>query len=438
MKKIIALLLCLMLALSVAGCTAKEVAADDKTTAQSDAQADAQGSEASDSEITEPVEIIWQWDVPEEGKQEWAQWCANKCMEENPNIKITIEGGSNSTHYSSIETKIAGGDAPTVFDVSRSVCITYSEAGHLVDLGDVKGMDTFPETKKNGNIDGVQYSVPVDQNAIALFYNKDIFEQYGLSVPNSYSELLSVCKTLLDNGMTPLAAGFGESWYLRLFVCAFTNQICRGSDVGWYGKKMSLETNFSDDPLYQECIQKAWDTHEYWQADPFGTSYDDATSAFATGKVAMILDGSWIVDTIYTTNPDLNYGACAFPASDDFAPKMMVSAGNGFAVYNDEDPNKVEAGKKLIEVIISQESAEKWAELGRGLPILPVAYAMAPAFKDCQAYTGEQLLSSAGLTYFSSEYESIWIDDVQAAFNMDSLDMAAHCEKVDADFASAQ
>lgn len=66
MKKIIALLLCLMLALSVAGCTAKEVAADDKTTAQSDAQ----GSEASDSEITEPVEIIWQWDVPEEGKQE--------------------------------------------------------------------------------------------------------------------------------------------------------------------------------------------------------------------------------------------------------------------------------------------------------------------------------------------------------------------------------
>ena len=45
----------------------------------------------------------------------------------------------------------------------------------------------------------------------------------------------------------------------------------------------------------------------YLTADMVGATSDEIVTAFATGQVAMILSGSWNLNTIDTINPDMNY-----------------------------------------------------------------------------------------------------------------------------------
>uniref|UniRef100_UPI0038F62985 extracellular solute-binding protein n=1 Tax=Streptomyces galilaeus TaxID=33899 RepID=UPI0038F62985 len=50
------------------------------------------------------------------------------------------------------------------------------------------------------------YAVPYQNVSLAgIFYNKEIFEKYGLSEPKTLGDLENICKTLKDNGITPFA-----------------------------------------------------------------------------------------------------------------------------------------------------------------------------------------------------------------------------------------
>lgn len=441
-KRMIAAVCALLMLLTVfSGCssTSTSTDTDTKTDVNTSTDTTQTGEEKKPAEASdEQVEISWQFDVAEEGRKEWAQWCADKCMELYPNIKVRVDYGTDATHETNLQTRVASGNAPNVFSLNRTTALTYKEAGHLADISGVEGLDKFSDVVKNGEFDGVQYTLPIDQNSIAVFYNKGIFDEYGLSVPTTFTEFVEVCDVLKENGIIPIAAGLGENWVMRINLLTFMYPLCIAPDSEFYVKKMNLESKFSEDELYKLACTQLWELHEYWQDDPMGTFYADACDLMTSGKAAMIFDGSWIVDTVTRGNPDIELGAFPMPATDDVTPVMVMSAGDGFCVYADEDPAKLDASMKLLGVIASEEAAENWAIMGGGLPILSVDVDMPTAFKDCQAYTGDQYYSTAGLTAFSAEYMQIWFDDMQLAYNTDNFDVEAHCAKMDADFAFVQ
>ena len=57
------------------------------------------------------------------------------------------------------------------------------------------------------------YAVPYQNVSLAgIFYNKEMFEKYGLSEPKTLADLENICKTLKDNGITPFALANGSKW----------------------------------------------------------------------------------------------------------------------------------------------------------------------------------------------------------------------------------
>ena len=56
------------------------------------------------------------------------------------------------------------------------------------------------------------YKRQLEYHVEMTWYNKEIFEQYNLTPPTTMDEWLNVCKTLKDNGITPISVDGVDRW----------------------------------------------------------------------------------------------------------------------------------------------------------------------------------------------------------------------------------
>ena len=62
-------------------------------------------------------------------------------------------------------------------------------------------------------VDDKQYGIPFDLGMVGFWYNKDLFEQAGITAPPAtWDEFLEDVGMLQDAGITPLALGEGDKW----------------------------------------------------------------------------------------------------------------------------------------------------------------------------------------------------------------------------------
>ena len=103
----------------------------------------------------------------------------------------------------------AGGDSP--YDIVHGANAQVGEwagVGWMMPLNDLvdKYWDEYnlgdiPEKAWEGvTIDGNIYGVPIVGNTLHLIYRSDVFDEYGIAVPDTYDEMIEACNTIgLDN-----------------------------------------------------------------------------------------------------------------------------------------------------------------------------------------------------------------------------------------------
>ena len=91
--------------------------------------------------------------------------------------------------------------------------------GNLLDLSGLACAQNLRDVVKAANtVDGKLVAIPQEIVAYGLFINKDMFDQYGLSLPNTPEEFLECCRVFKENGIeTPVGA---NRWWLETFVFA--------------------------------------------------------------------------------------------------------------------------------------------------------------------------------------------------------------------------
>lgn len=361
MKKLIALLLAATLMLSLfTGCNANEPA---ETT-----PSDETNEPKTDETLPEPGETssgdftLYAW-----GDAHWDEYVEVQELFNStyPEYKLTYMQENSLTDL--LLTKASQNALPDMFYAEPYVGVSeWAEGGWLQDLSDEEWAKALPEDIKSSvSYNGKVYAFPYSVCYTGFFYNMDIFNELGLSVPTTVSEFRDVCEQLKAAGYTPIAVGGGGSagWvYYQLWNSLIGAAL--GDEAVSFAEKMNKgETSFSEVPnidkvgemLQMSCV-------DYNVASPLDADYSSMVTTFANKEAAMYHNGSWSTGDVLGLDPDINLGFFGYPVSED-PNDVRITYEVEIAIPITTNSKAADACKQMLNFFADAESGA--AEIGK-------------------------------------------------------------------------
>lgn len=117
------------------------------------------------------------------GNEETLEQMAGLFHEQNPNITVKIETIGYNDYFTQMQTRVAGGTAPDSFELNIENFAAYAAKGVLREISGVDLTGINPTALSAFNMDGKQYGLPGSFSNVVLIYNKELFDQAGVSYP---------------------------------------------------------------------------------------------------------------------------------------------------------------------------------------------------------------------------------------------------------------
>ncbi|ANS73398.1 ABC transporter substrate-binding protein [Paenibacillus yonginensis] len=261
-------------------------------------------------------------------------------QKEHPNVKIELDTLNTDQQKVKLKTQAASKEVPDITIVNPAAQMKpFVDAGLLAPLNDMLDQNGLKDTYQAGlldnyTFDGNVYAIPDGNNIEVVYYNKDLFQQAGISqVPTTFDEFLSDVKALKAKGITPIAIGEKDTWtgsFLFMNILLRTN-----GGPGFLQDVVDGKKTF-EDPAFIEAVDRFQDLVQAG-AFPDGATSIDANAGgnlFKTGKAAMFIIGTWETGAIDGSSVGSQVGAFRFPTVDGKGDlnDFMLAPGSAFAV----------------------------------------------------------------------------------------------------------
>jgi raffinose/stachyose/melibiose transport system substrate-binding protein len=228
-------------------------------------------------------------------------------------------------------------------------------------------MENFSDVAKSAWVtdDGSDvFCVPMASVIHGFIYNQAIFDELGLTEPETEEEFLALLQTVKDSGMyVPLDIGTADQW--EAATMGYQN-------IGpnyWGGEEGRLALISGDAKINDDGFVEAFDALARWQ--PFlgdgyqAQKYSDSQTLFTLGQAAVYPAGSWDIG-VFNTQIEGAFEMGAFkPPVPEGAETCYISDHTDIAMgVNAASPNQ-EAAMTFLEWMTTQEFAELYTN---GLP----------------------------------------------------------------------
>ncbi|WP_047982726.1 extracellular solute-binding protein [Ornithinibacillus contaminans] len=347
--------------------------------------------------------------------------------EQNSGVKVELEVLSNEQYKDKIQVLSTSDELPDVgMTWAAGYLQPYVDGKKFTPLDDVIESDLKDSfvsgTAEAYAIDGKTYGLPLELNIATIFYNKAIFEEYGLEVPQTLEELEQVIQTLNDNGVAPIALGNKDRWTGSLWYMYLADRI-GGSDV--LTNAINRTGTFEDPAL----VQAAEEVQNLVNMDGFvkgfnGLADEEAKSMFMNEQAAMYLIATWDLPN-YTTNEDVpqefrdSVGYFNFPTVDGKGDMNSFVGGPGVGLFVAEDSEVKEEAKDFAAFFVKEWGEKSVTQAG----VIPATKLDADSLDLPQMYVDvlEDLNSASNLTLFadvqmSPDTAEVHLDMIQAIF----------------------
>ncbi len=294
----------------------------------------------------------------------------------------------------------------------------YVDEGLIYDLTDLMKADGYADQFLDAAIAQCSYNdkiyaVPVENVSVAgFFYNKEVFDQYGLTEPSTIGELETICDTLVSNGVAPFALANATQWTGSMY---FQYLATRYGGLEPFAEAAAGTGSFENDAfVYAGKTIQDWVNKGYF-CEGYNGMDDDSGQArmlFYSGDAAMDLMGSWFISNVADESSMLEDGTLGyfpFPAKEDSSADQTLTLGTlGDNLYSvsaqSADP---EGAFKLIQALLDEEAQADRAALGKIIPL--------KSFTSDNDITNEvldSLNSSGGVQLWYDQYLPAQVADV--------------------------
>ena len=281
-------------------------------------------------------------------------------------VTIEPEFVSNSDYKTKLTTMMASDSEPDIiFTWELGYLQNFVDGGKIVNLQqyldeDSEWKDSFNSgTLEQETYDGDVYGIPTAQCMAVMYYNKRIFDENNLKVPTTYEEYRTVCDTLVEKGITPiaLASTADDAWLVSQYIQQLSDGIAgydlfdglKNGTSKWNDESMKKAAE-----LFQEEINNG-----YFEDGFTGVSGSEAEALFQTGQTAMYFNGSWEISNL--DNADVcqeaeNISCFAMPSVEaDCANVSVGSLDNSYAITT--NCKNVDAAVGFLKYWTNEENA---------------------------------------------------------------------------------
>lgn len=276
--------------------------------------------------------------------------------------------GITTDKAEALKTMSATGELTDIYCSDSGIYETLLAAGDFTDLAPYLEKDnwlaenyTNPELLYSGE---TLYNISCGQNDYytpVIYYNQDLFDQYGLSEPSTMEEFLDVCKTLKENGVYPITT-------CTEFAAYFLPDALISSYDPEALNELHARTADWNDERIKEAL-KVFDELKLMGAfspDSASKGDSDCMAEFANGTAAMWPTMSWYNSSVAEGAVEFTTGTFNWPSGNDqyatgYQQLNWGSVYGGWAV----NPN-VEDMDTCIEVlkVLLKAEAQRHADNG--------------------------------------------------------------------------
>ncbi len=356
---------------------------------------------------------------------------------QHPEVEFSIQDLDMGSFMNMLQTRISGGEAPDLIMGTAIGNRHLIEAGQLLDLTEedfIRAMD--PKDLASGTVEEKVYSLPVDWCIMGTFYNKDLFAQYGLSVPKTYTEFMDIIHTFEAAGIVPFTRPYKDANNVTCDFCTQWYPLLECTkNYSYFMDIQSGEKKFSDFPESRQAFDQFKERLDCASDDDIGTDASVSLQLFASGKYPMHINGSWAVGDIIANNPDGNFGVFATPISDDERENLLYQATDDSWMVSSQTKHKEEV-LDFMRFMTSQEGVDLWAQQAVALTYIPASSdgMLPPVMQDIVAIAkADRTMNADKFLYFTGEAYDKFNMDCQLFAAMDDRDVDKILEQLDND-----
>jgi len=288
--------------------------------------------------------------------------------QEGVEVRVMLEMPAPGQFESILQTRLSGNDAPDLFTIHANNIPVYYNAGHLVDLSNQPFVPNVVEGVR-GTItyENKVVAVPLENTAWGLLYNKAIFAEFNIEIPETLDDLRAVVDILNENNVTPFMLAFQEAWVPQLMTALTLGGLTSAENPTW------LERMYEGEGSYEE-VRDIFGPIELIMANGTARAMERGSEMgatdFANGGAAMFLQGTWAASTIMDVNPDMELGVFPLPVNNNpETARVSLSTSTVLGVHPDSD--NMELALRFANFVLDGEAS---SELFQSLGFNPITY----------------------------------------------------------------
>lgn len=333
-------------------------------------QSSSSSSSSSDSSSKKVTLTFWNIATTDPGKTA-VNTVVSQWNKENPNVQIVTSVSENNAYKTKIKAAVAAGDAPDIiYSWAGGFTKPFVTAGKILPLDSYLNDGTkdkmLPGALTNVTYNDKVYGLTYNQQAGALYVNKDMFDKNDIKVPTTFDELLTAVKAFRSKGITPMAVGEKDEWPGMWYYDMIALRTA--------GSKLSLDalnkkTSF-DNPAFASAAEKLQElvNAQAFDQGALSITRDDSVEQLTQGKIPMYFGGNFDAGTIDASPMKGKITPVKFPSISGGSSETSDYLGGGAdcLLVNAATKDKTDAVKAVK--FLAQNLSSQFYISGAGLP----------------------------------------------------------------------